>query len=484
MNNFPKNSYQDNNSKNRMTGLSPTPVNALFPNQKTDPNSFLTESVQNINQFRYGTDMVLSRGIVNDNSVKYPKNPAEYGLYLDRKEFKLEMPLYPNISDNLAAENVSEYVIIIDSSDRNTALYPNPFILKTFFNQSDDATRLNIPRAFENVKFMRIESVILPRQYLLQKYTVSNVATDTVIPADDIPTINGVLTEVLAQSSIGQDVASPLTTPNSQTVEVINLKKYIYTMNVTYGTKTGVYTVTYPSDITYNTQYYNNVYVSGTQMNNYDMDTYVSGLNYNMVTSIGGTKKAITGNYELLFTLTAITPVSVVVKFMVNNAISTRRTYEFNTTLNSASGLLDFYYFSTKTLDTDRYLMLNIEEINDNNVNSTNASLRDAFCLLSPDSYGELHYYASTNYQDKIYKMSNLGNINRLTLTLKDSYGKQLEMPNLDYHINTDKTCNCDGIDYGCPCTYIRHPYYKWLQVQYMIKLGVVETEIDKKIFY
>jgi hypothetical protein len=256
MNNFPKNSYQDNNSKNRMSGLSPTPINSIFPNQKTDPNSFLTESVQNINQYRYATDMVLSRGIINDNVVKNPKNPAEYGLYLDRKEFKLEMPLYPNLSDNIAAENVSEYVIIIDSSDRNTALYPNPFSLKTFFNQSDDATRLNIPRAFENVKFMRIENVILPRQYLLQKYTISNVSTDTTIPTDDKSIVIAVLTEILSQSSVGTDVASPLTTPNSQTVEVINLKNYVYRLNITSGTKTSVYTVTYPSDITYNTQYY------------------------------------------------------------------------------------------------------------------------------------------------------------------------------------------------------------------------------------
>ena len=484
MNNFPKNSYQDNNSKNRMTGLSPTPINNIFPNQKTDPNSFLTESVQNINQFRYPTDMILSRGIVNDNSIKYPKNPAEYGLYLDRKEFKLEMPLYPNISENLAAENVTEYVIIIDSSDRNTSLYPNPFILKTFFNQSDDTTRLNIPRAFENVKFMRIENVILPRQYLLEKYTIANVSTDTVIPTDDKTIVTNVLNEIIAQTSINKDVVSPLTTANSQTVEVVNLKTYTYTMNVTYGTKNAVYTVVYPSDVTYNTQYYNSTYVSGTVMNNYDMDAFVSGLNYNMVSSVGGTKNNITGDYELLFTLTTITPIKISVKFMVNNTVSTRRTYEFNTKLGTSVGVLDFYYFSSKTLDSDRYLMLNIEEINDNNVNSTNASLRDAFCLLSPDSYGELHYYASTNYQDKIYKMSNLGNINRLTLTLKDSYGKQLEMPYLDYNINTDKTCTCDGTNYGCPCTYIRHPYYKWLQVQYMIKLGVVETEIDKKIFY
>jgi len=485
MNNFPKNSYQDNNSKNRMAGLSPTPINAIFPNQLTDPNSFLTESVQNINQFRYSTDMALSRGIINNNVVKHPKNSAEYGLYLDRKEFKLEMPLYPNIADSLAAENVTEHVIIIDSSDRNTSIYPSPFILKTFFNQSDDTTRLNIPRVFENVKFMRIENVILPRQYLLQKYTVANVSNDPIIPPDDVLIVSEVLTEVINQTSAGNDVASPLTTPNSQTVEVINLKTYTYTLNIVEGTKTGVYTVVYPSDVTYNSQYYNYTYVSGSQMNGYDLNTYVENANYNMVTSIGGTKSAVVGSaYDLTFTLNTITPISVIVKFMVNNAVSTRRTYEFNTTLNSSVGLLDFYYFSTKSLDTDRYIMLNIEEINDNNVNSTNSALRDAFCLLSPDSFGELHYYASTNYQDKIYKMSSLGNINRLTLTLKDSYGNQLQMPHLDFHINTGKSCNCNGTDYACPCTYIRHPYYKWLQVQYMIKLGVVETDIDKKIFY
>lgn len=485
MNNFPKNSYQDNNSKNRMTGLSPTPINAIFPNQTTDPNTFLTENVQNINQFRYSTDLALSRGIVNNNSVKYPKNSAEYGLYLDRKEFKLEMPLYPNISDNLVAENVTEHVIIIDSSDRNTTLYPSPFILKTFFNQSDDTTRLNIPRAFENVKFMRIENVILPRQYLLIKYTVPNLNNDPVIPSDDIPIVSAVLSEVIAQSSAGNDVQSPLTTPNSQTIEVINLKTYTYTVNIVNGSKSGVYTVVYPSNVTYNTQYYSYTYVSGSTMNGYDLDLYLENAYYALVTTIGGTKKVTVANtYDLTFTLNTITPISITVKFMVNNSITTRRTYEFNTELNSNAGLLDFYYFSTKSLDTDRYIMLNIEEINDNNVNSTNSALRDAFCLLSPDSYGELHYYASTNYQDKIYKMSNLGNINRLTLSLKDSYGNQLIMPNLDFNISTGKSCNCDGTDYGCPCTYIRHPFYKWLQVQYMLKLGVVETEIDKKIFY
>jgi len=156
MSKYPKNSFQETNSKDRFIGLTPTPISGIFPNQTTDPNSFLTESNQNINQYRFNTDLVLSKGIVNDNNVTNSKNPREYGLYLDRKEFKLEMPLYPNISESVASENVTEYLVLIDSSDRNTEIYPSPFNLKVFFNESDDAVRLNIPRVFENVKFFKI----------------------------------------------------------------------------------------------------------------------------------------------------------------------------------------------------------------------------------------------------------------------------------------------------------------------------------------
>jgi hypothetical protein len=492
MNKYPKNSFQETNNKDRMIGLTPKPLYTEIPNQSTNPLSFQTQNVQNINQFRYNSDLVLSKGIVNNNNVSYSKNVSEYGLYLDRKEFQLNMPLYPNIAESVVSENVSEYVVIIDSSDRNLDLYPIPFKLKAFFNQSDDETRLNIPRNFENVKFMRIENVILPRNYFLTKYTISNlslsnlalITNDGVIPTDDKTALINVVTEILNKTTISADVASPLVTSTIQTVKVINLKIYSYTVIINNNNVTSVFTINYPNDTTYNTTLYTKTFVSGVNKTEYDVDIFLQNANYNTVSSINGTKRSVVGNNEILFTLNSITATNYSIKFMIDNNIATRRCYEFNTIPGALSGNLDFYFFSSKGLDTDRYLMLTIEEIADNNINSTNKSLRKAFCLLYPDSYGELHYYAASNYQDKIYKMSNLGNINRLTLTLSDSYGKELLMPNLDYHMNSSKACYCNDDDYGCPCSYIRHPYYKWLQVQYMIKIGVVETEIDKKVFY
>jgi hypothetical protein len=492
MSKLPKDMFQETNNKDRFIGLTPTPIYANQPNQSTDPNSFLTENVQNINQFKFSTDNTLSKGIINNNAVTNPKNPREYGLYLDRKEFNLKMPLYPNISENVVSENVSEYVVIIDSSDRNLQLYPNPFQLKAFFNQSDDATRLNIPRQFENVKFLRIENVILPRNYFLTKYSiigislgnVNNINGDTIIPPDDKAALIAVITEILDYTTISTDVISPLTTQTINTVKVINLKLYSYTVTITNGNKTGVYTIVYPNDTTYNNTLYTKTFVSGSNIIDYDLDSFLQSTNYNIVSVIGNEKSVVSKNNDILFHLDTITSTENICKFMIDNNIATRRCYEFTTTPGSSTGILDFYFFSTKNLDGDRYIMLSIDEISDNNINSTNNSLRKAFCLLYPDSYGELHYYAASNYQDKIYKMSNLGNINRLTLTLSDSYGRELQMPNLDFHVNNTKACYCNNDDYGCPCSYIRHPYYKWLQVQYMIKLGVVETEIDKKIFY
>jgi len=486
MNNYPKNSYQETNSKNRQAGLTPTPIDTLFKNRTTDPNLFLTQNQINTNQFLYNSDNLLLKGIVNNNIVQNPKDPREYGLYLDRKEFKLEMPLYPNISDNVASENVSEYVVIIDSSDRFTDLYPTPFKLKAFFNQNTDSTLLNIPRPFENVKFMRIENVILPRQYFLNKYTITDINSDTVIAPPDKPILINIIVSITPYILGSTDVPLSAITSveGAQPVEIINLQKYVYTLSITLNGKTGIYNVEYPTNTTYNNQYYLYSYVSGTKMNNNELETTISNYNYNMVTVIGGTKRIIVDQYELIFTLNAITRITYSIKFMIDNEVITRRCYEINAQPGSSNGTLDFYYFAQKGLDTDRYVMLNIEEITDNNINSTNNALRKAFCLLYPDSYGELHYYAASNYQDKIYKMSDLGNINRLTLSLYDSYGKPLQMPNLDYHVNSNKSCNCNDDNYSCPCTYIRHPYYKWLQVQYMIKLGVVETEIDKKIFY
>jgi hypothetical protein len=129
----------------------------------------------------------------------------------------------------------------------------------------------------------------------------------------------------------------------------------------------------------------------------------VIDITVDIVSVIDNEKSVVSKNNDILFHLDTITSTENICKFMIDNNIATRRCYEFTTTPGSSTGILDFYFFSTKNLDGDRYLMLSIDEISDNNINSTNNSLRKAFCLLYPDSYGELHYYAASNYQDKIY---------------------------------------------------------------------------------
>jgi hypothetical protein len=61
MNNYPKNSYQETNSKNRQAGLTPTPIDTLFKNRTTDPIEFsipfsscVTPSNASIEQYGLG----------------------------------------------------------------------------------------------------------------------------------------------------------------------------------------------------------------------------------------------------------------------------------------------------------------------------------------------------------------------------------------------------------------------------------------------
>lgn len=86
--------------------------------------------------------------------------------------------LHNNIGPNVLDEHVVEYRVMIDSVDRDIKVYPDPFSYVVKFNPAPDATivtphhkhiKINgtpaphINRAFENVKYVKLENVILPQ---------------------------------------------------------------------------------------------------------------------------------------------------------------------------------------------------------------------------------------------------------------------------------------------------------------------------------
>jgi hypothetical protein len=152
------------------------------------------------------------------------------------------------------------------------------------------------------------------------------------------------------------------------------------------------------------------------------------------------------------------------------------------------------YEMTPYILDSDKYSILYLNDINDVSQYSTDQNLSQAFNVLYPDMVSDSTVYVDCRYVDKIYKFSELGNLTRMLLRFTNSMGKDLttNVKAQDTNVSTlsDTTCSCFTDQYGnyqrnykCICSYIRHPRYVKNQLDLMFKLGIVETDFDKRPF-
>jgi hypothetical protein len=324
----------------------------------------------------------------NNNRISAP--------YLNNNEFNKPNLIYNNISDKLSVDILVEYVIMIESIDRDIEKYPNPFKYKIYFNPVAQTKDAYIYKIFENVKYIKLETAILPRKYSYLRKDITSNTTDV---------------STLINTNWKRNDNFTFNTVNYTIIDdyIIDNIRYIK------------YGVTRPLP---------------------ELIDKVYELQYNINTS--------------LFTL-----------------------YEFQ--------LINL------SLENEKFLLLNIDEIKDVNDMATNTEVSNAFSILFPDYVNGDFFYTNTQGVDKIYRFSQLGSIKSLTVNIADNEGKDFNTQSYkmftDTHIKTNKKCICkpnsDGEiirDYGCSCSYMRHPYYKKFQNTLLFKVGVVENDIDKSI--
>lgn len=116
--------------------------------------------------------------------------------------------LHNNLGPRLLSENIKEYRINIDSKDRDPKIYPNPFKYTVNFGPASGQTITNydwidpnnkklgkmpikqfvhgvpnpcVNRAFRNVKYLRVDNIILPKHYVINgtdpDYVLDNLTT-------------------------------------------------------------------------------------------------------------------------------------------------------------------------------------------------------------------------------------------------------------------------------------------------------------------
>lgn len=119
--------------------------------------------------------------------------------------------LHNNLGDKLVSEHVIDYKIHINSYDRNTTKYPSPFhFMIPFGGQISNSTNSKeavIERKFKNVKYLTLDSIILPTAL-----TVDSSQIDITNELYDIYPINSPL--------------NPTAEPAS-TLKILNNHKYL-----------------------------------------------------------------------------------------------------------------------------------------------------------------------------------------------------------------------------------------------------------------
>lgn len=120
---FNSNSYNNNYSYNNPNGA--------FPQTLGNPNSFQ-------NNFN-----------LNHSIIEQQQNN------------NLHNTMHDNLHDNIKNEFIKEYQITVDSNDRNILTYPNQFAFRLSMG-SNSAVEPVINRNFRNVKYVKIDSIILP----------------------------------------------------------------------------------------------------------------------------------------------------------------------------------------------------------------------------------------------------------------------------------------------------------------------------------
>jgi hypothetical protein len=342
----------------------------------------------------------IYRNVINSNTFRTQPNQSSFGMPVVRQD-QYETPnlLYNNVSNDVV-KNTEEHVYInIDSSDRDTSTYTNPFSYRVRFNPLDTDVEpyLVSARVFDNINSVKVVNGIIPKLYNLIKTTLTQSGT--------------IFSYIDAKISVA--------TTDDEISALLDETETVGSNTVTYANITSTRSTTSP------------------------------------------------------YLLTGWT-----IEFIVDldSSILYSYTYSDTTTI-----YVKYQYDTTKDLSDDRFLLLNIDELKDTNIDATNSDVAKSFAVLYPDTVYTDFYHIRTYGVLRHYKSDDLKKLSRLTVSFKDSFGTSLSVSYLNFDITTGRSCECTtSTNYRCSCNYIRHPYFHKLQHSFVLKLIVNDVNINR----
>jgi len=113
---------------------------------------------------------------MNNQVSNFKNSYASNTPLIEKQDFRNQNNMiHNNVGSNVLSENITEYSIHMDSIDRNYNIYPNQFKFSVHFN---DTTQPAIEKKFKNIKYIRLENVILPHTYNIDTSSTNTTYTD------------------------------------------------------------------------------------------------------------------------------------------------------------------------------------------------------------------------------------------------------------------------------------------------------------------
>ena len=111
--------------------------------------------------FNYMTPHTMYQ--MNNQVSNFKNSYAQNTPLIEKQNYQNQNNMiHNNVGNSVLAENVVEYAIHMDSYNRNINIYPNQFKFSVHFN---DTVAPNIERQFKNIKYIRLENIILPTYF-------------------------------------------------------------------------------------------------------------------------------------------------------------------------------------------------------------------------------------------------------------------------------------------------------------------------------
>jgi len=144
----------------------------------------------------------------------------------------------------------------------------------------------------------------------------------------------------------------------------------------------------------------------------------------------------------------------------------------------------------------DRFVTLSIDELMNERTFSTfettnrinpdtgkiiYSNCKQNFAKILPDKIFKTYYSGLPYYGNKIYKNSQLGNIDKMTINFIDSFGQPLRYDNL---LSYEEILKAKGDNNPVSMSDARHPLNKKIQNNITLLIGVVESQINTNTNY